>query len=167
MLEGRIDDQRSTTVATDAYNFKREEPLYISQLHKVTQARIWIFRRFLTERLRKDTHAKVEKAVYFSLVSPLDSNPDPKYKPCLRLKKHHDRLFVIDLEAAQHSLEFSSAYERECLVLRHISVRVLHKDQHPQRRIRKVRRSRIWSGETVSQEKESIRPRTAEGNLLA
>ena len=46
------------------------------------------------------------EAVYLSLVSPLDQNPDPKYKPYLHLKNHHDFLLVIDLEAARNSLEF-------------------------------------------------------------
>ena len=32
--------------------------------------------------------------------------PDPKYKSYFHLKNHHDRLFVVDLEAAQNSLEF-------------------------------------------------------------
>ena len=50
--------------------------------------------------------SKRRNAVYFSLVSPLDPNPDLEYKPFLHMKKHHDRLFVIDLEAAQNSLEF-------------------------------------------------------------
>ena len=49
---------------------------------------------------------KGRKAVYFSLVSTLDPNRDPKYKPYLNLKNHHDRLFVTDLEAAQNSVEF-------------------------------------------------------------
>ena len=44
--------------------------------------------------------------MYFSLVSPLDPNPDRKYQPYLHMKSHHDRLFVTDLEAAQDSLEF-------------------------------------------------------------
>ena len=42
-----------------------------------------------------------------TLVSPLDQNPGPKLKPYLHLKNHHDLLFVIDLETAQNSLEFS------------------------------------------------------------
>ena len=43
------------------------------------------------------------QAVYFSLVSPLGQNPDPKYKPYLHLKNHHDFESVIDREAAQAS----------------------------------------------------------------
>ena len=50
--------------------------------------------------------SKGGKAVYFSLVSPLDQNPDPKYKPYTDMMNHHDRLLGIDLEAAQNSLEF-------------------------------------------------------------
>ena len=63
-------------------------------------------------------------AVYFSLVSPLDPDTDPRYKPYFHLKNRHGRLFVIDLEAAQNPLEFLPNSERECLVLRHSSVRV-------------------------------------------
>ena len=50
--------------------------------------------------------SKGRKAVYFSLASQLDPNPDPKHKPYFHLKCHHDQMFVIDLEAAQNSLEF-------------------------------------------------------------
>ena len=46
------------------------------------------------------------KAVYFSLVSPLDQNPDPKYKPYIHLKCDHDFMFVIDLESAQNAIDF-------------------------------------------------------------
>ena len=49
--------------------------------------------------------SKGRKAVYFSLASPLDQNPDTKYKPFLQLKKHYDMMFVLDLEAAQISLD--------------------------------------------------------------
>ena len=45
-------------------------------------------------------------AVYFSLVSPFDTNRDPKYKPYIHMKNHNDRLYVIDLEEAQNSLDF-------------------------------------------------------------
>ena len=41
----------------------------------------------------------------FSLVPPLDQNPDRKYEPFFHLKKHYDLMFVIDLEAAQKSLD--------------------------------------------------------------
>ena len=50
--------------------------------------------------------SKCRNTVCFSLVSPLDPKPDPKYKPYLHMKNHHDRLFVIDLEAWKNSLEF-------------------------------------------------------------
>ena len=46
------------------------------------------------------------KAVYFSLVSSLDPSPDLKYKSQFHMKNHHGILFVIDLEAADRSLEF-------------------------------------------------------------
>ena len=110
-----------------------EKNLRTSELYKVTQARIWKYRSFLRKRSRKDTHpllchvglsrhespiksgglvpeesiiSKGRYAVYFSLVSPLDPIPDPKCKHLLHMKNHHERLFVIDLEAAQNSLEF-------------------------------------------------------------
>ena len=45
--------------------------------------------------------------MYFSLVSPLDPNPDPKYiKPYFHMKNHRDRLLMVDLAATQNSLEF-------------------------------------------------------------
>ena len=53
--------------------------------------------------------SKGRKSVYSSLVSPLDRNPGPKYKPYLHMKNDHGRLFVIDLEAAQNSLVFHTA----------------------------------------------------------
>ena len=50
--------------------------------------------------------SKGRKAVYFSLVSLLDPCPDPRYKSYIHTKNHHDRLFVLDLDAKQNSLEF-------------------------------------------------------------
>ena len=44
--------------------------------------------------------------MYFSLVSPFDKNPDPKYKPYIHMKNHNDRWYVIALEEAQNSLDF-------------------------------------------------------------
>ena len=67
---------------------------------------------------------KSRKAVYISLVSPLDPDTDQRYKPYFHLKNRHGGSFVIDLEAAQNPLEFLPNSERECLVLRHSSVRV-------------------------------------------
>ena len=46
------------------------------------------------------------QACYFSLVSALDMNPDPKYKAYNYLKHHHDRMYVSDLPAAQELLGF-------------------------------------------------------------
>ena len=43
--------------------------------------------------LSQTRRVKENKPEYFSLVSPLDPNPDPKYKPYLHMKNHH----VIDL----------------------------------------------------------------------
>ena len=48
---------------------------------------------------------KGRTAVYLSLVSLLDPCPDPTDKPNIHMKNHHDRLFVIDLDATQNSLE--------------------------------------------------------------
>ena len=45
--------------------------------------------------------SKGRKAVHCSLVSPLDQNPETKYKPYIHQKSHHDQVFVIDLESAQ------------------------------------------------------------------
>ena len=92
--------------------------------------------------------SKSRNAVYFSLVSPLDPNPDPKYKPCLHLKKHHDLLCVIDLEPAQSSLAIFQTVNGS-------SVRVLDKDHQTQRRIRKVRKSSKEKYEEPSPKKKS------------
>ena len=35
--------------------------------------------------------SKGRKALYFSLVLPLDPCPDPKYKPYIYMKNHHDQ----------------------------------------------------------------------------
>ena len=86
----------------------------------------WIFQRFLTQRWRKATHQfcamlgfsrnedsiksgvlapggfgqSNSNAMYFSLVSPLNPNPDPKNKPhLLHLTSHHNAMIVIDLES--------------------------------------------------------------------
>ena len=53
--------------------------------------------------------SKGRKAVYFSVVSPLDQNPVPTYKPYFHLKNHHDLLFVVHLGTAQNSLGFCRA----------------------------------------------------------
>ena len=53
--------------------------------------------------------------MHFSLVSTLDPSPDPKYKPYIHRKNRHDRLFVIDLEAAQNSLEFNQTANESVL----------------------------------------------------
>ena len=59
--------------------------------------------------------AKGRTTVYFSFVSQLDPNPDPKYKPNFHMKNHHDRLVLIDLEAAQNLLEFHQTANRSVL----------------------------------------------------
>ena len=61
----------------------------------------------LEELYQEDSDkAKAEEQVYFSLVSPPVPNGDPKHKPHIPMKNHHDRLCVIDLVEAQNSLEF-------------------------------------------------------------
>ena len=42
--------------------------------------------------------------MYFPLVSPLDKNPDPKYKPYHHLEKHDELIFFCDVQAVQASL---------------------------------------------------------------
>ena len=61
-----------------------------------------------TERLVPDGFgtSRCRKAVYFSLVSPHDQNPDSKCKPSLHIKDHHDLTFLFYLEAAHNFLEF-------------------------------------------------------------
>ena len=54
-------------------------------------------------------HSKGRRAVYFSIVSPLEQNPDPKYTPHIHQKGHHDLVFGIDLESAMKSLDFQTA----------------------------------------------------------
>ena len=53
--------------------------------------------------------SKGRKTKSFSVVSPLDQNPDQKYKPHLNLKKHHILMSVINLEAAHNSLDIHQA----------------------------------------------------------
>ena len=47
-----------------------------------------------------------DRKMYFSLVSPLYRDPDPKHKPLIHLLNQHDLLSVLDLEATQTLLEF-------------------------------------------------------------
>ena len=81
--------------------------------------------RFGTTRSRE--------TVYFSLVSPLDENPDPNYKPYLHVKNHHDMLFVIDLEAAQHSLDFYQTTNGSVLCYDTVPAEFPHQDHQHQR----------------------------------
>ena len=60
--------------------------------------------------------SKGRKAVHCSLVSPLDQNPETKYKPYIHQKSHQDQVLAIDLEAAQSSLDlFSQTTNRSVL----------------------------------------------------
>ena len=126
-MTGQQSDQEFHT------NFRRDEPMFIKALQGHSSKNLDMPVFFLKERSRLDAHrcclnlgysryedsimleavlpggfgtSKGRKAMYCSLVSPRDPTPDPKCKPYLHLKNHHDRLFVTDLEAAQNSLEF-------------------------------------------------------------
>ena len=58
-------------------------------------------------KTRDSQEAGKRHASYLSLVSSFDQAPDPKYKPHLHRKRHHDRLYVIELiEAQDEGLEF-------------------------------------------------------------
>ena len=75
--------------------------------------------------------SKGRATVYFSLVSPLDQNCDPKLHPCIHLKSYYHHIsFVINLESVQNSLFFlqKKNNERQGLVLRHRSSRVPRRD---------------------------------------
>ena len=47
------------------------------------------------------------KAVHFSLVSPLDQNPDRKCKPYFHVRSFHDSIYEIFMEAAKNRLTSS------------------------------------------------------------
>ena len=107
--------------------------LFLSDFYKVTQETIWTYLRSFMWKLGKVMHhfcimfgnSKNEdsitarglvprrfgekegrKAVYFSLVSPLDKNPEKTCKPYNHMKEYHDVLYEIDLRAAQETLDF-------------------------------------------------------------
>ena len=96
-----------------------------SKLCKAIQATMWLYRRVMRKTTRHFcrrtcarrfwSEQRQESSVYVSLVSPLDQNPDPKYKPHFHLKNHPDLLFVIDVEAAQNSLEVYQTANRSAL----------------------------------------------------
>ena len=107
--------------------------------------------------------SKGRTAVYLSPLSPLDPNHDPKYKPYQHMKQHRDRLFVMDLEAAQNSLEFYQTANGSVLCCDTVPSEFLTKIINL-----KDGSERFGKGEyEEEQEIESIRPRTAEGHLLA
>ena len=84
------------------------------------------------------------------------------------MKNHYDRLFVVDLEAAQNSVEFyqkangsvlcydtvPSEFLKKIITLRDGSERFVQEEEYKK-------------GGFDSQEKESIRPRRVKGNILA
>ena len=113
----------------------RGEPMFIRALQGHS-GKNQDMSRFSQRRLRKDTHHvcisldfsrcedsiksggpvpaglgnnKGRKAAYFLPVPRLDPYPNPKYKLHFHMKIHQDRLFVIDQEAAQNSLEVHQA----------------------------------------------------------
>ena len=162
-----------------------------SELKNVTQARIWICRRLPQKKIERG-HApclcqigssrydspkagglapgglgttKGRKAVCISPVSPLDRNPNPKDKPNLHLKNHHDRLFMIDLEAAQNSLEFYQTANGSVKCYDTSSGRALHQEHQRQRWIRKVRESLIKRKSSITNEEKATRPQHAEEKL--
>ena len=70
-------------------------------------------------------------SMYLSLVSPVDPNPDPKYKHHFHMKNHHDRLFLNSLEAAQNSLGFYQTANGTVLCHDTVSSRFPHQDHQP------------------------------------
>ena len=101
--------------------------------------------------------SKDRKTMYFSLVSPLDPNSHTKYKPYLHMKNHRDRLFAIDLEPAQNSLEFFQTANGSVLCNGTVPSEFLTETINLKRRIRKVRKRTIQRRRVVSYKKESMR----------
>ena len=103
----------------------------------------------------------------FSFVSPLDRDPDPKYKPYLHLKNHPTNCFVNDLEVAQNS--FFPNSERECLMLQHTSSRALHQDHQHERWMGTVFKRIIYRKRIIIKEEKPTRrdaPRETSGHEL-
>ena len=117
LMKRRIRDDKSAVTTARVLHIFNGKNLCTSELCNVTQARMCTCHRHIGFSWHEDPIkfrrlvpwgfriSKGRKAVYFSVVSPLDPNPDPKYKPYLHMKNHHERLFVMDLEA-QNSLGF-------------------------------------------------------------
>ena len=178
-MERRIRDDKSAVTTARVIHIFNGKNLCTWELCNVTQARmctcrrhIWILRTWRFNKIsstcamRISNKQRQKRSVLLSRFA-IGSEPRPEVQA---LPPHEEPSWKIVCDGSGGSAEFAgilSDSERDCLVLRHSSVRVPHKDHQPQRRIRKVRKRRIFRGAVVSQEKESIRPRTAEGNLLA
>ena len=93
------------------------------------------------ERERGDAHVKSsnqemkaeqesDKPVPSLLCRPFDKSPDPKCKAYLQRKRHHDRLYVIDLvEALDEGLEFYLTENRSVSCYRTIPPEFIDKGQ--------------------------------------
>ena len=100
----------------------------------------------------------------FSLVSPLDTCPDPKCKPYINMKNHHDRLFVVNLLATQNSLEFFQTANGCVLCCDKSSGRVHHQDHRHQGWIRKVRETKAWKKNRQKSRRDQEKPRETAGH---
>ena len=183
----------TASLSEDSHQFFKEKNLCTSELCKVTLARIRAHRRFSQKNEKRfasllyqtgfsvhensiqsgelvaggvGTSKRLKRSVLLTRLAIGSDPSNPKYKPKLHLQNQDYRLFVIDLEAAQNSLEFNQTANGS-VVCFDSSVRVPHKDHQPQRRTRKVRERRISRRRIVSYGKESTRQRSAEGNLMA
>ena len=171
--------QVSSDISKSHTHFQWEEPMYVRALQCHSGENVYMstfcrhigfsghedsikFRRLVAWGFRIS-----RKAVYFSVVSPLDPRPDPKYKPYLHMKNHHERLFVMDLEAAQNSLGFYQTANGTVLCYDTVPSEFLTKIINLKDGSERFGKEEYKEEQVVSQEKESIRPRTAEGNLLA
>ena len=193
LLERRITDDRSAIISRDSYQFSTKRT-YVHQSTTRSLRREFGCIDFALKKIEKG-HAsllyhlgfkkhegsirsgglvtrryglsKGRKTVYFSLVSPLDSNRTSTQSTsrtstwrtimtnCLWLIRKQRR-FRRNFTRRRTGVSCASS-----VLCYGTSVRVPHKDHQPQRPFRRFRKRRIQRGRTVSQEKGSIRPRTA------
>ena len=195
MLERRSRDDRSAVTTARVIPIFNENNLCPSELYKVTQARTWIFRRFLP--------IKIEKGVCIIAVScwilktwrsnkisttcaRMIGNKQRQNKQCISQSFRHW------IRTPTRSTSITSTWRTimtDCLWwiwkqrrIRWDSIRQRTWVSGAPTQFRPCSSQRSWTsktdqerfgkekslrGSTVSQEKESIRPRTAEGNLLA
>ena len=87
---------------TERYSDREEEPWgCTTELYRIgyttyengIKERSFVFGWFNQNRGRQ--------AVRFTLVNPLDNNPDLQFRSYRRWKSHHDALYVVDMERAQ------------------------------------------------------------------